>query len=315
MTTPLRHRTETLRNPRPPFYCVRMIFSRRLALWAVVLLLGCDLYAVNYRMGASTTWAENISHSSAPSDWRDGWRHDLTLSGSVARQWDTGLFTDLSLDAGVEHVPDFRRADGFTFGPTLQVRQKFGLGAYAPMLILETGLHAQQDRLDASDGWLASASLSLTKRLTSALRVSVVGDWQQRYARSSIFDTRHHRFFATVAWDIKPWLQLSHGNGRLWGDIDANASPGVWSRAISGALGPSIFDYYTTTSWGETELYGPGWVTYRVTSRVSFWWLEFSPALGRNTSLPLRYESVFSVNKIGIKYRQDLWTLQVLHRF
>ena len=56
-------------------------------------------------------------------------------------------------------------------------------------------------------------------------------------------------------------------------------------------------------------------MTYRVTGRVSFWWLELSPAIGRDTSLPVRYESRFSVNKVGVKYRQDIWSIQLLHRF
>jgi hypothetical protein len=64
-----------------------------------------------------------------------------------------------------------------------------------------------------------------------------------------------------------------------------------------------------------THLFGPAWVTYRVTGRVSFWWLELSPVLGPNTSLPIRYDSLFSVNKIGIKYRQDQWSVSLLHRF
>ena len=50
-----------------------------------------------------------------------------------------------------------------------------------------------------------------------------------------------------------------------------------WPRALSGALGTNVSDYYNTVPWAVTDSYGPGWVTYRVTGRVSFWWLELSP--------------------------------------
>ncbi len=298
-----------------PLTALPMNFPRGLALWASVFLSTLPVHAINYRMESSATWAENITHSSAPSDWRDAHRLDMHLAGGVLQQWAAGLVTTTELDAGFERVPKYTRLDAFGGGVSTQVRQKFGFGPFAPVVSVDLGLHGRDAKIDGDDGWIASGSLRLAKRLAPAWRVAVIGDWQQHYARSSIFDTRHHRFFGTVAWDITPWLQLSHGNGRLWGDITANASPGIWARALAGDLGRNISDYYNTVSWGATDSVGPGWVTYRVTSRVSFWWLELSPAIGRNTSLPLRYESHFSVNKVGVKYVQDSWSIQVLHRF
>ncbi len=266
-------------------------------------------------MEASTTWAENITRASSPGDWRDATRIDVRGTAGVLQQWTAGLVTTAELDAGFERVPRYSGLDALTAGFGGQARQKFGFGPYAPVLAFAASLHGRNSKRPGDDGWTADASLRLSKRLTSAWRVGVVGDWQQHYAESSIFDTRHHRFFATVAWDITPWLQLSHGNGRLWGDFTANASSTVWARALSGALGAPVRDYYNTVSWAALDTFGPGWVTYRVSGRVSFWWLELAPAIGPNTSLPLRYESLFSVNKIGVKYRQNLVTLQVLHRF
>lgn len=292
-----------------------MIFLRGLALSATLCCGALSLRAVTYHMEASTAWAENISHSSAPIDWRDAHRLDSHVAGGLLRQWTAGFVTTGELGAGFERVPKYSMLDAFFIGGIGQARQKFGFGPYAPLLSFEAGLHRRDAKIDGADGWTADAGLRLGKRLTSTWRVSVVGDWQQHYARSSVSDTRHHRLFGTVAWDITPWLQLSHANGRLWGDFTANASPGVWARALSGALGRNISDYYNTVSWETTDSFGPGWVTYRVTGRVSFWWLELSPAIGRNTSLPLRYESRFSVNQVGVKYRQDTWSLQLLHRF
>jgi hypothetical protein len=292
-----------------------MILPRGLTLCALAVALGVAPCGASLRVGASTTWAENITRASAPGDWRDAAQHEVNGGFGHFRQLTAGLITSGEVVASYEHVPRYTDLDLFTAGVSGQARQKFGLGAFAPVVSIDVDLRGRAARRDGDDGWTASAALRVAKRLTESFRASVVGDWQQHYARSSIFDTRHHRLFGTLAWDITDRLQLSHGNGRLWGDFTANASSGVWSRALSGALGSAISNHYNTLSWGVTDTFGPGWVTYRVQGRVSFWWLELSPAIGRDTSLPLRYESRFSVNKVGVKYRQDLWTLQLLHRF
>jgi hypothetical protein len=282
---------------------------------ALGLAAAGSVSAVSVRMEAVTTWAENITRASSPTDWRDAQRYDARAAVSQLREWRTGLSTTGELEAGFEHTPKFTGLDARTLGANGTMRQKFGFGAFAPSVSLEAGLRARLAKFDGDDGWTATAALRGSKRLTQSWRVGLIGDWQQHYARSSIFDTRHHRVFGTVTWDLNDRWQVSHSNGRLWGDFTANASPAIWSRALSGALGTHISGYYNTVSWAPTDISGPGWITYRVHGRVSFWSLELSPALGRNTSLPLRYESLFSVNKVGVKYRQDLWSLQLLHRF
>ena len=292
-----------------------MISHRILTALACVLLSGPSLRALTVSSEATAAWAENIGRATADINWRDAMRFETRTEVSFLREWRAGFMTVGRIDAGIEHVPDFSKMDAFTGGLATTFRQKFGLGALAPVASLDLGLRRREARLAADDGWLATAGLRLSRRVTESWRLSAVTDWRQHYARSAIFDTRHHRVFATVAWDLTDWLQLAHGNGRLWGDFTANAGPSIWPLALAGALGPDVSNYYNTTAWGVTELLGPGWVTYRVSGRVSFWWLELAPALGRNTSLPLRYESLFSVNKVGIKYRQDVWTLQLLYRF
>lgn len=271
--------------------------------------------ALNLRFEAATTRTENIARAAAPSDWRDAWSHEAAASLSLFREWRIGFITTAELAARGGHTPDFPDLDAVTIGPSVQIRQKFGLGAFAPSFAIEGTLHNRLAKLDEADGWISTVGTRLTKRLTHSWRASAVADWDQHHARSSIFDTRHHRFFGVVSWDLNDRWQLTHGNGRLWGDFTAAASWMVWERAMYGGLGPEISDYYRTISWGVTDAFGPGWVSYRVRGRVSFWWLELSPALGRNSSLPLRYESRMSVNKVGVKYRQDIWSLQFIQRF
>lgn len=281
----------------------------------LALVATSGLHALNVRTEASAAWTENIGRSAIPANWRDAMRYEARAAVSEFREWRAGFMTVGELQAGFEHVPKFSRLDAVTAGFSGTVRQKFGFGALAPAVAVDLGLRGRDARIHGDDGWTATAALRVTKRLNESWRLGAVADWQQHYAHGSIWDTRHHRVFGTVTWDVHHRLQLSHGNGRLWGDFVANAGPSIWPLALAGALGPEVQNYYRSTSWGVTDSLGPGWVSYRVTGRVNFWWLELSPALGRNTSLPLRYESLFAVNKVGIKYRQDIWTLQIVHRF
>lgn len=283
------------------------------------LLLGagltCPLAAATARIETSAAWAENINRASSVIDWRDSMRYEARASLGLLKEFRTGLTGAGEFGAGLEHVARFTKQDAATVGFSGTLRQKFRLGPLAPSLSLDLGLRRREARLSFDDGWTATAGLRLNKRLTQTLRAGINGDWQQHYARSDVFDTKHHRFFVTAAWDVFDWLQLSTGNGRLWGSFTANASPTVWPRAIGGLLGTHISNYYNTIPWTVTDSYGPGWVTYIVDGRVSFYWIELSPALGKNTSLPLRFENRVSVNQVGVKYRQDIWTLSLLHRF
>lgn len=271
--------------------------------------------AATLRMEVSSAWIENIARASAPNDWRDVWRHEARGSLGALRELRHGLLATLDAAAAAEHVPKYRLADGVSAGGAATLRQKFGLGAFAPAVSVDAGMRFRHSRLGLDDGWTPSAALRLTKRLTRSWRAGIHGDWEQHYARSAIFDTKHHRFFATLAWDITPTLQLSHGNGRLWGSFVGNASGAIWPRARNGDFGQHVGTYYNTVPWARTHLYGPNWVSYLVDGRVSFFWFELSPALGRNTSVPLRYENRISINQVGVRYRQDVWSLSLLHRF
>ncbi|MCX6955215.1 MAG: hypothetical protein NTV51_23930 [Verrucomicrobia bacterium] len=270
---------------------------------------------ISTRMEASATWAENIARSSSPSNWLDGVRQDARFTASMLTPVVTGVSVITEADAGYETMPRFQRNTAFTGGLRSGVRWKFGLGAFAPVLSSEVGITRRDARMSGDNGWLATGAVHLSKRFSDSWRASLTGDWSQHYAAHAPFDVRHHRVLGTLTYDLNDTWQLTYGRGSLFGDFTAHAGPAIWARALAGLISPAIGQYYNTISWETTDSYGSGWVTYRVTGRSDFWWLELAPAIGRNTSLPLRYESTYTVNRVGVQYRQDLWTLGVLHRF
>jgi len=293
-----------------------MTFPRTLLLGTVLAAAALPaVLAADLRLRASTTWAENIGRSSSPADWHDTLVGEASVSVSLGRQLASGLTAGLTAEATVLASPRFERLGFATAGTRAQLQHKFGLGPLAPVVQASAGIAVREARISGDDGYSTSASLGLAKRFTETWRARVEGDWQQHYAASEAFDTHSQRLIGELAWDFHPRWRATYGYGRQWADFTATASQGVWSRALSGGLGATIAGYYNTVPTFVTDAYRPGWTTYRVEGEAELWWLELSPALSEQTSLSLRYDSVFTKNIIHVKYRQDLWSLSVLHAF
>lgn len=269
----------------------------------------------NLKLTSAAAWAENISRSSSPVDWADAMSYEAALTASRSRQLAPNLTGQLWLQAGVFTRPRYDKNNEINLGPGAGLSRKFGLGPLAPVVSAEASFLHKSARIGGNSGWTAHAALSASKRVHEAWRISATGDWHNHYARSSTYDVRYRRLFSELSWDITDRWQLTYGYGRLWGDFTANASPIIWPRAIGGLLGAAIADYYNAMPWEVTDSYGPDWVTYRVHGKARLWWLQLSPALTANTSLALRYDSNFAINKVNVRYRTDIWTLSLLHNF
>lgn len=278
-----------------------MTSARDLAACVLALLAAlaaAPAFAVSLRMDASTAWVENIGSSTASADWTDTLRGKARLTASHLQPLVTGLSLIAEADAGLETVPRFIRNTTYSAGATVQLRKKFGLGAFAPLLAAEVALQRLDARITGADGWLATGALRFSQRFTESWRASLTGDRQERYASHATFDVCYHRMLGALTWDITDHWQLSYGRGSLWGNVLSNLSPDSYSRARARLISSGIAHEVTGS-------FGPGWVTTRPTGRSDFWWLELAPALGPNTSLPMRYESTFTLVRSGNSYRQD----------
>jgi hypothetical protein len=287
-------------------------------LFLPVALLGVALApmsAADLRMKATTTWAENISRSSSPLDWRDSLIGEVSVTASLGRQLASGLLARGSAEAAASGSTRYSRLGFATLRATGQLQYKFGLGPMAPVLQGEVAVARREARIRGDDGYTTSAGLSFAKRFNEAWRARVAGDWQQHYARRETFDTHSQRVFGEVSWDLHPRWQVTAGYGRQWMDFVATAGPVVWPQARAGAFGAAIANYYATTPTLVTGAFGPGWTSYRVEGEADLRWFELSPALTERTSLALRYDRVLTLNRVNVEYQQDLWTLRLLHAF
>ena len=265
---------------------------------------------------AAATWAENLSRTSHLPTRKSArlFAAGATFAGSHQLTSDWLLVTGGELS--IQHVPRYDGLDRFGGGVSLNLRRKFGLGPYAPVLQLEASLRGESARESGRSGWQPAAGVRLSRRFTDLWRASGGAGWTHFIAEREPFDVQSRRVFLETSLDLTARWQVSLGAARQRGEFTANAAGAVWAQAIGGGLGPVIFNHYNTLTWEVTNTFGPGWVAYRIRdSRADQWWLELAPALTDRTTLVMRYEAVRVINAIGIRYDSTFWTLRLAHRF
>lgn len=292
----------------------RFRFSR-LALALSLSVSAASAFHVDWDARAGTTWTENIGRSSRPTDWRDALSLEAGIIGTTRRTLAPNLTAALGLGVEGTSVPDYDRLSHVLAGPRVGLSYKAGLGPYVPVLSASGSANYREGPLHEARGWIVAGEVAASQRVTDQLKVVATGEWQEAYARQAAFTNRYQRLRAELVWDVTSRWQATAGYGKLWGDVTANASWPVWGTALGGGLGPAVQAYYRGTGQAVTNIFAPGWVSYRVKAEVTSWWLGLSPALTDASALALRYENNHTVNKVGVAYQMDQWSLSYLYRF
>jgi hypothetical protein len=264
---------------------------------------------------ATAGWTNNHSRTSAVATRKDSDTYEFSLGGSQPRQLAPSLLLITSEEISALRVQDFHLADHLRVGGRLVLQRKFGLGPLAPVLQVSGGLAYKSARFEGDRGWTTEAGLQFAKRILPGLRLAVGAQWLEHSARSNVFDLVQHAFSGDVSWDVSDRWSLAASVSRLEGDIVANAAWPVWAQALGGGFGPVVQNYYTSRPWSRTHLYGPDWVSYNVEADVDLWSASLSYRASDRTTLELRKSAAFVVNRIGVRYPTDTWSLGLHHRF
>lgn len=285
------------------------------AVLALVALAPAAIAAPSYRAAASVEWGENISRSSSPLDWQDGLTVRASGGAATSRAFAGNILATADAEAALRTTPSFSQQRAAELTLRTEVRKKAGLGPLAPVFTATASTTGRLHAIDGDTGLGTQLAFTASQRFHPAWRVSATAEWRRHHADSAAFDTSHRHLGADLTWDISDRWQLSYGTGRLDGTFTANASGTIWNRALTGLLGSAIQQYYTVAPQAVTDSFGRGWVTYLVSGRVRYWWVQLAPALTDDTSLALRYENNLATNIVNVKYRQELWSASLSHRF
>lgn len=307
-------------HPPPP--ALRRLYTLLATLLALPLLHAeregaTTAWLANLHLSASGTFGktDNISRTSHEPSRKDAETYELSLVSTHSRQLSRNLLLIATAEANAVSVPDYELTDSSRFGGKLTLQRKFGLGPQAMVLQFSASANHKAARLADDRGWTTEAGVQLSKRVLPNLRLAATATWLEHTARRDTFDLGQHSYSADFRWDINERWSLSGSAGRLSGDIVANASWTIWGMALGGAFGSSVQQYYISRPWHTTNLYGSGWVSYNVEADVDLWSTSLGFAVTENTSLELRRSAAFVVNRVGVTYPTDSWSVGLSHRF
>ena len=297
---------------------LRLIPSAAIGFTYGLLALACTLpLRADLRWAASgrAGWAENISRSSSPTNWKDSGLLETTVEAAYPRAFARNWLLLASAHLDTFTVRDFSLNNTLTLGPRFDLQRKFGLGPYAPTLRAHFGFARRDSRLRGANAWTTATGLQFSQRLSPAFRVSASYDWSQDAAAAATFDVRQRKATARATWDFADRWQLSASFSRLDGQLVAEASAAVFTRALAGGLGPLIAQTYNARPFSITDSYGPGWFSYRIDGRADTSDLSLAYGLGANTTLDLRLTSTRVLNQALVRYKTDITSLGLTHRF
>lgn len=287
---------------------------------SILLLLGAASFAsaavpVHYSTRASYTWTENYSRSSGVSDFRDVGIFAGGVTATQSRQVAANVTLRTAFDGDVSVAQQYSDLHEITGAARISLERKFGLGRTAPVLAGEIAALGRLANLAGAQGVGLRGRVNYFQRFNDTFSLAALGELQQRWSKNEVFDLSHARLQVVLNADPTDWLRFSVGASRQDGLFVAGASGARFAAALAGALGPVVQDYFLTLPTQDTAIYEPNWVLYRVRGEVDAWWFELAPALGQNTTLALRFERVRAENVATVKYRQNAFSISLLHAF
>lgn len=259
---------------------------------------------------ASATWQDNVANATAG----DGVLGAFMLETGADVSWLRSLDFSTLLSAGFSATADacttYRGLDSLGAGPRLEVRHKLGLGPYAPALSL--GLEADATAFSDADRSNVDGAVvaRLSERFDEALQLVVDARGCAYDANHTVFSGRYASAGATLNWDLDPTWRLSAQGGWRDGDIvagyAAERTPNGWGPIDTGA-------YAYTGPWQLVRTFGDPFIAYRGRYTTWSWGAGVSPAVGRHTSLILRYTRFTTL--AYDRYVNDVVTAGVAHHF
>ena len=271
--------------------------------------------AVRVSASAAGARVENISRTSDSATRRDATTYEAVLAAAHHRQLNRVWSLTTAADLTVFREPDFDRNEFTAVAGRLTVQRKAGLGPLAPVIQWETALLRHQADYVSNRGTTLESAVRFNRRLSSSLRASVSAQWREHFARASTFDTHQRGAALSGTWDFADrWSLLAsvlHARGRFL----THAGPASWSRALGGAQGPEVARIYASIPREVTGLYGPNWITYRPSARVTTGSASLLFAFSDQVSAEAQFSVTSLTDEADVHYPTRSLTLRLACRF
>ena len=295
------------RPVRPGF-----LWLRRLVAPTAVLSLVANLAAAD--TSVLVVWEDNVTNTTAAGGRLSAWMLAVNASDEMRRPLTRDDALYLGGDVASNLCLDYHELDDLAAGPHLALLHKFGLGAYAPALRLDTAVAGLAARDSARSGWSSRVALNWSRRFTEALRLDLNGDLTRTNAHADVFTTSTRALAADLAYDLNDQWRFKARVGWRHGDVVSysRAYWTAWGWAPDGYNGDSLG--YSSAPSRLVDTFKQPYLAYRVRAHTWSYAATLSPALGPNTALVLSYEYCATENS-SARYVNQLLSAGVAHRF
>ena len=229
-------------------------------------------------------YEDNLTRATRRADRRS----DVALSPALSVGHHFQLTDAMSLLATADFkgslYPQFERLSNVSSTLTLGVRQKFGLGAFAPWLrVFATG--GVLDYGDnVRDSALVDAGLEVGRRLSQRFDLRGGYTYERLEARSSVFDQDSHTISLKGDVGLTDALQLTLGYAARWGDLVVHRAP---------APGAALPPHSRLVNTFDTPL-----VALRISATTHIFAAAVSYALTERAALNAGYEYQLSIGPL-----------------
>lgn len=257
---------------------------------------------------------DNLSRSA-----RDG-AEDTGVSAraSGGYHWQTGDYTGISVLGSIQKNvwESWSGMNSLKAGLGIQLRHKFGIGETMPVLNLQLGVDQQHYNIAVRDADVYTAGLSVSKRFTPALQLSLGashersdGDHEQGLPAFGMWPAKSGK-----VWDYSAWT-LS-----LQGELDLNEAS--WLNAALQYRDGDVVSTGITYAGNVASLastYDPAFglhaVAYRLDARTQIYTLDYNRALWRSSTWYAGAEYQTSRTSSGIDYKAGILRTGFIHAF
>lgn len=255
----------------------------------------------------SATWVDNITRTPFGGAAKNAW----VESGTLAADWHQQLSGDLSLalcgNLGGEWCQRFDGLSHTSVGGQAILRYKAGLGPLAPVFSAELAESQRWYREGLLDGSRFTARLAASKRWDNGWQAELAGDYFASNARCPAYDYQNRGLALELTRDPTETWQVRFGARRQWGEQMVYAW--LWG---AGASFPWAYGIWKNTA--EIPTFGAHWYAYSMDATADSFWVSLSPAIGRDQSLPIRFEQVH-VKGAGEAYTSRMLSVSYVIRF
>lgn len=209
----------------------------------------------------------------------------------------------------------------YSLGGTASLKEKFGLGAYAPWMSLFASARHADYQSAIRDSWFYNAGIILGKRLNEkwdvrleysylrreADRTPATFEYDEKYFSGAVFDQATHglKLSAAYAYDAKTAFTASYA----FRSGDAFSTNSQANDRLTDAIAD------VATALTPDSVFGANQVVYKIPASTHSFALGASRAIGAHSSVNLGYEHHWTAGAGGLTYHVNVVELSFLYGY